>query len=194
MPAPYGNVDGTPVDSTESSEPSLASRNKQSSSRRYITICLLAGVAGIAAAILALELFVAHRLPDLTSERLAAAQSLWSSVGPDNYDLDLEILGERPGAVHVEVRGDVATNVSIDGREPSPWTRDTWTVRGQFETLERELVLAEDPAHQMEAKSGTSLRLRCEFDPKYGFPREYQRTVYGDGPDVYWRVTGLVVR
>jgi hypothetical protein len=46
----------------------------------------------------------------------------------------------------------------------------------------------------MQAKAGTQIRLRCEFDRQYGFPRQFQRTVYGGGPDVYWRVTNFTVR
>ncbi len=38
------------------------------------------------------------------------------------------------------------------------------------------------------------MQLRCEFDPQYGFPQRYQRTVFGGGPDVYWQVTEFAVR
>jgi hypothetical protein len=172
---------------------SVSAREPQRS-WRLIAMWLLAVAAGIAAIILALEMFVARRLPELTPERLEAARALWQSQGPAGYDLDLEKLGERPGPVHVEVRNSEVATVTIDGWEPSPWTKETWTVPGQFQMLEQELVLAEDPVHQMQAKAGTQIRLRCEFDRQYGFPRQFQRTVYGGGPDVYWRVTNFTVR
>jgi hypothetical protein len=162
--------------------------------RRLLLIWGLAMITGIAAVLLALELFVARRLPELTIEQLEVARAKWEQAGPRSYDLELEIFGERPGPVHVEVRGGEVTNVTINGRQPSPHTRNTWTVDGQFNTLEQELLLAEDPVHQMQSKAGVSLRLRCEFDPQYGYPREYQRTVSGGGPDVYWRVTSFVPR
>jgi hypothetical protein len=163
-------------------------------SRRLLIIWLLAIGMGLAAVILALEVFVARRIPELTLEQLESARALWDRHGPASYDLDLEKLGERPGPVHVEVRNGQVSIVTVDGREPPPWTRETWTVPGQFIMLEQELLLAEDPIHQMQAQAGTKLRLRCEFDAQYGFPREYQRTVYGGGPDVYWRVTSFAAR
>jgi hypothetical protein len=141
-----------------------------------------------------LEFFVAERVPELTLERLHAAEALWKRVGPASYDLDLLLGGLRPGPVHVEVRDGQVSIVTISGRAPSPWTWDTWTVPGQFETIERELVLAEDPAHQMVAEAGTTLRLRCEFDPEFGFPREYRRLVSGAAPPVSWSVTRFVAR
>jgi hypothetical protein len=162
--------------------------------RRTPYILALAFIAFVAAVALALELFVAERLPELNVERLEAARATWEQAGPRSYDLDLEIQGERPGPVHVEVRGGEVTEVTINGRAPSPHTRHTWTVEGQFHTLEQELLLAEDPVHQMQIKIGASLRLRCEFDAKYGFPRAYQRTVSGGGPDVFWRVTSFIPR
>jgi hypothetical protein len=164
------------------------------SHQRVLWIWIAASISLVAAVLLALELFVARRLPELTLARLEAARELWERSRPQGYDLDLEILGERPGPVHVEVRGGEVTEVTINGRAPSAHTRHTWTVDGQFNTLEQELLLAEDPVHQMQAKAGTSLRLRCDFDPQYGYPREYQRTVSGGGPDVYWRVTSFAPR
>jgi hypothetical protein len=58
-----------------------------------------------------------------------------------------------------------------------------------FETLERDLVLAEDPVHETGAAVGTQWQLRCEFDPQLGYPRRYHRFVSAGGPEVYWRVT-----
>jgi hypothetical protein len=161
---------------------------------RLLVMWLLAAGLCVVAAVLALELFVARRLPELTAQRLADAEVLWQHRGSASYDLDLEILGERPGPVHVEVRNGEVTNVSVHGQTPPVWTRDTWTVDGQFKTLKRELELAEDPVHQMGAKTETQLRLKCEFDAEYGFPREFHRIVYGGGPNVYWRVTRFVAR
>jgi Family of unknown function (DUF6174) len=159
---------------------------------------ILIGLAGIGltvvAAVVALELFVADRLPQLTKERLEAAIVLWKRAGPHSYDLDLKKGGVRPGPIHVEVRQGRVTKVTIDGREPSPWTWDTWTVAGQFETIERELELAEDPVHQMATEAGTTIRLRCEFDEDYGYPREYRRLVSGAAPAVSWSVTRFTVR
>jgi hypothetical protein len=78
-----------------------------------------------------------------------------------------------------------------DGRTPPERTWNVWSVPGLFDTLERELELAEDPVHEMNAAPGTQLRLHCDFDPEFGYPRQYQRFTSGGGPEVFWRVTSF---
>jgi hypothetical protein len=180
-------------DSGDDGLPSSA-RSGDRSGVRTLLIGLLSFAAILIVVFVALEVFVARRIPELTSERLEAAHALWQQEGPASYDLDIQLEGARPGPVHVEVRQGAVVAVKINGRPPSAWTWDTWTVAGQFETLERELLVAEDPVHQLNAELGTTWRLRCEFDSKYGFPRRFQRTVFGGQPDVYWHVTDFVVR
>ena len=141
-------------------------------------------------AALALEIFVVERLPVLTVEALDAAEKLWQEKGPPGYNLDLTIEGAQPGVVHVEVRGGIVTAMQRDGLAPSQRrTWDVWAVPGMFETIERELQLAADPEHEMNAAVGTRVELRAEFDPTYGYPARYHRITYGGGPEVYWRVT-----
>jgi hypothetical protein len=171
----------------------MAALNR-SASPRTLLVGALAVVVGVAAVVLAMEVFIAERIPELTAERLAAARELWQRKGPANYDLDLQILGERPGPVHVEVRDGEIVAMTRDGSSPAKRVWEYWAVPGQFETLERELVMAADPIHEAGAKAGAEWRLRCEFDAEYGYPRRFQRTVLGGGPDVYWRVTHFAVR
>jgi hypothetical protein len=154
----------------------------------------VAALLVLGAVVLALEVFVADRIPALTTDRLAEAHALWLRAGPASYDIDLEIRGERPGPVHVEVRNGEVTVMTRDGRSPDKRTWRYWAVPGQFDTLEQELVLAEDPQHEANMQAGARMRLRCDFDRRNGFPRRYQRTVFGGGPDVYWQVNRFVVR
>lgn len=186
------------ADSADDSSADGESPSPTASSRPYARRTVVVGVLGVvvcfAAVVLAIEVFVAERLPELTVERLAAAQELWQRKGLNSYDLDLQILGERPGPVHVVVRNDEVVALTRDGRSPDKRTWHYWTVPAQFETLEREIVMAKDPQHEVDAKAGAVWGLRCEFDPEYGFPRRYQRTVFGGGPDLYWRVTNFAVR
>jgi hypothetical protein len=148
-------------------------------------------VLGLACVLVALRVFVAQHIPDLTESRLGDAEELWERAGPASYDMDLEIRGARPGVVHIEVRNDEATTMTRDGRTPPERTWNVWTVPGLFETLERELELAEDPVHEMNATAGTRLQLRCDFDRTFGYPRQYHRSVSGGGPEVFWRVTSF---
>ena len=156
---------------------------------RPLLLGLLAIVPAIVTVALLLQVFVAQRIPDLTEPRLYAAQVLWEQLGPRSYDMDLEIRGAQPGSVHIEVRDDTVTAMTRDGRSPPQRTWDVWSVPGQFDTLERELVLAEDPQHEMDVAAGTRLQLRCEFDPQFGFPRRYHRYATGGAPEVFWRIT-----
>jgi len=143
---------------------------------------------------LAVELFVVERLPELTNEKLAAAEKLWDARGPKSYNLDLTIEGAQPGVVHVEVRDGVTTAMQRDGLAPQQrrvW--DVWAVPGMFETIEREIELAADPQHEMDAAANASVDLRAEFDPQFGYPARFHRIVFGGGPEVYWKVTSFTV-
>lgn len=155
-------------------------------------IPVLIVLGGLLVAALALQFFVARRIPELTESTLAAAVQTWAERGPASYDLDLVLGGARPGTVHVEVRDGKVTAMERDGVTPKQQrTWAVWSVPGQFETIERELELAADPQHEMQVDSGTQVRLRCEFDPEYGYPRVYHRMITGGGPEVYWRVTSF---
>ncbi len=158
-------------------------------SSRVVIGGLMAVVLTLAAIAILLQVFVAERIPELTEATLEAAEKLWKEKGPASYDMEIKIRGARPGQVHMEVRDNKVVATTRDGRVPPEHTWDVWSVPGQFETLERELVLGEDPEHEMGAAAGTQLRQRCEFDSRYGFPRVYHRQVSGGGPEVYWRVT-----
>jgi hypothetical protein len=141
------------------------------------------------AIVVLIQLFVAQRIPALTEATLNAAEQRWAQHGPADYVMDLELAGATPGSVHVEVRGGQAVAFTRDGHTPSQRrTWEVWTVPGQFDMIARELELAEDPVHEMQAQAGTRLDLHCEFDSQYGFPRVFHRITYGGGPEVYWRV------
>lgn len=163
--------------------------------RLALTAVLFLAVA--LAVVLGIEVFVAERLPELTPERLSAAEQLWAEKGPQSYDLDVLIEGAQPGVVHVEVRDGVTTDMQRDGRTPHQrrvW--DVWSVPGMFDTIERELDLAADPVHEMQANANpnTRLDLHAAFDQQFGYPARFHRIVFGGGPEVYWRVTSFEPR
>jgi hypothetical protein len=154
---------------------------------------LLVGGVGVALIILAvavvLQVFVADKTPVLTAQELDAARAAWDKTKPASYDMDVEIRGGQPGSAAVEVRDGNVTSAKVNGEVPDRRVWNVWTVPGMFDTLERELVLAEDPQHEMDAPPGTRLQLRAEFDPEFGFPRRYHRFAIGGAPEVDWRVT-----
>jgi hypothetical protein len=157
-----------------------------------LLVLLLSALACFVVAAAMLRIFATQRLPELTASELEKAEQLWEQAAPAGYEIDVEILRGRPGTVHVEVRNDEVTAMTRDGRSPAQRTWWYWSVPGMFETLERELEMAEDPVHEVGAASGTRWQLRCEFDPAYGYPRRFHRYVSGGGQEVYWRVTSFV--
>jgi hypothetical protein len=154
---------------------------------------LLIGGLGIASIILivavVLQVFVADKTPVLTEQELDAARATWEKARPASYDMNVEIRGGQPGSAAVEVRDGTVTSAKVNGEVPEQRVWNVWSVPGMFDTLERELVLAEDPQLEMGAPPGTRLQLRAEFDPEFGFPRRYHRFSTGGAPEVDWRVT-----
>ena len=153
-------------------------------------VCLGIARAGFDLPCVALEYFVAERLPELTEDKLRAAMTLWQKAGPASYDMDIELRGARPGQVHVEVRDKEVE--ARNSRWTHAWSLDVghvvraWAV----DTLSLDLDIAQDPERQIQANAGTTWHPRCEFDPKFGYPAVYHRLVSG-GPEVYWRVTAF---
>lgn len=137
------------------------------------------------------------RLPEVTEAALDDALVRWQENGPNSYRLEIEIEGQRPGIVTVEVEQDVVTKMTRDGQTPSQSrTWSAWAVPGMFDTIERELEMAADPVGEMgdeNASPGARLWLRGEFDPTYGYPAKFHRAVLGGGPEVYWQVTRFEV-
>ncbi len=77
-----------------------------------------------------------------------------------------------------------------DGVEPKQKrTWYYWSVPGQLDTIEQELEMAQDPANSYGTPSASGTVLWAEFDPKYGYPRKFDRIVLGADQEVHWRVT-----
>lgn len=133
------------------------------------------------------------RTPLLTEAALQAARQRWSRHGPDSYELDLEIHGRQPGRVHLEVANGRVIKMTRDGVTPRrKITWEAWTVPGQFDTIELELSKAADPARGFGAPAGSQLVQRAEFDPRWGYPRLYQRMIMGTALEIDWTVTRFV--
>jgi hypothetical protein len=141
-----------------------------------------------------LQLLVAENIPALTEVGLREAEDLWTAKGPTSYDMKIDIRGAQPGLVNIEVRDGIPTTMTRDDIAPPERTWDVWTVPGMFETLEREIVLAEDPQHEMDVAKGTRLQLRCEFNPTFGYPSHYHRYATEGAPEVFWRITEFHVK
>jgi hypothetical protein len=144
-------------------------------------------VVGVATVVL---LATRRSITRLTAEAYQQALDLWAKNGPQDYELDLELGGNRPGKIHVEVRGGEVVHMTRDGVEPSQKrTWDYWSVPGQLETIGQELEMARDPAGSFKVPGATQMVMWAEFDPQYGYPRQYDRVVLGADFEVHWKVT-----
>jgi hypothetical protein len=175
---------GTSDTPTAANDPAVREFKRSQAVKLFaIAAVCLAGVAALVA------YFISQRIPDLTEARFEAAQKLWELNGPASYDLDLIIRGAQPGSVHLEVRDGEPTAMTRDGVAPPERTWDTWTVPGQFETLEEEFAIAADPTHKGQGAPGAQVWLWADFDSQYGYPSVYHRVITFGGPEVFWRVT-----
>jgi hypothetical protein len=180
---------------TSGAVPSGSAPNKNV--RRVRTAPLVLGIAlGLAfvvVAVVAIAILTRDGVPRLTEAAYQAALTRWEAAGPADYDLDLEIVGNRPGKIHVEVRDRQAVHMTRDGVEPKQRrTWDYWTVPGQLDTIGEELEMARDPAASFNTPGATQMVMWAEFDPKYGYPRQYERVVLGANFETHWKVTRFV--
>jgi hypothetical protein len=153
---------------------------------------------GLVAALLvtAIVFFFAIRsnTPRLTRAEYDAAVERWEKNGPADYDLDLELTGNRPSTIHVEVRQGEVVHMLRDGVEPrQKRTWDYWSVAGQLETIGEELEMAKDPATSFNVPAGSQVVMWAQFDPQWGYPREFHRVVLGASFEVHWTITRFQV-
>jgi Family of unknown function (DUF6174) len=150
---------------------------------------------GLAAALVGLiAVSRATGLPRLTREAYEKADRLWDAGKVANYNLEVDVTGNRPSRIHVEVRDGQATHCFRDGVEPSQRrTWYYWTVPGMFDTIGLELEKVDDPATGFGAAAGSSVVLRAEFDEQLGYPRRYSRTVASQNLDMGWTITRFEV-
>jgi len=165
--------------------------------RRLSTWALVTGaLLGVAVTLTAMAIWFwpdRDPTPVLTPEALTAATRRWAANGVANYDLELELWGQREGTIRTKVRNGVIVEHTNSGRTPPQRSWHAWSVEGMLETIERELdILAEDAAASRSATSPSALR--AEFDPQYGYPRKFRRLALGaseraSNRDIGWQVT-----
>lgn len=155
---------------------------------------LIIGVAiGLAVTLLvvvALAILSRRHAPRLTEADYEAAVARWDARGPTDYNLDLELKGNRPGKIRVEVRDGQVVHMTRDGVEPKQQrTWYYWSVPGQFDTIGQELEMARNPAESFDSPQATQMVIWAEFDPQRGYPVKYDRVVLGTNFEIHWQVT-----
>lgn len=158
------------------------------SARVLVASMLLGGLAALLGVGVYLLADREPGMPRLERDTLEAAMARWRERGPASYDLDVVISGRQSGDFHVEVRAGRVTACSRNGIAPRPHTWETWTVEGQFDTLQRELDGAADP-ERIYGAPGAEARQLALFDGELGYPLRYERHVLGADLGIAWRVT-----
>jgi hypothetical protein len=129
-------------------------------------------------------------VPPLTAAEYQAAVERWQLKGPKNYNCDIEVYGNRPSTIHVEVRAGEVARMTRDGVEPRQRrTWDYWSVDGQLETIGEELEMAADPKHAFGGGGTAPPILNARFHPELGYPEVYRRIVPGAQQDMAWKTT-----
>ena len=151
---------------------------------------IAAGSAVVLLVILAAAILFRDSTPRLTEAIYEAAVARWDANGPDSYNLDLELTGNRPGEIHVEVRDGQVVHMTRDGVEPKQErTWYYWSVPGQLDTIGQELEMGRDPAESFNSPKATEMVMWAEFDAKFGYPLKYDRVVLGTNFEIHWKVT-----
>jgi hypothetical protein len=120
---------------------------------------------------------------ELTVQSLGKARRLWDQAQIRDYDLEWTSSGLNHGHYRVAVRkGKVRSIESIqpNGRSTTVATAEPryYGVEGLFTTLKDELAQLQTPEPFGQPK-GSKVVMRFTPDPKFGFPRRYQRDVLG---------------
>jgi hypothetical protein len=165
------------------------SRGRAEKLRALIVGAILGGFLTIGFLAVIGVLLFRQTVPPLTRAKLDAAMQQWETKGPRNYNAEIEIFGNRPGKVTIEVRSGVVTKMLRDGVAPSQRrTWDYWSINGQFETIERELELAEAPQRSFGSDAAVP-RVYALFHPELGYPQVYRRSVPGVDQEMAWKIT-----
>jgi hypothetical protein len=148
------------------------------------------GALAVVAGLLVNSYLSRSRTPLLTRAAYEAAAERWDERSPASYLLELELTGNRPGKIQVEVRDGQPVRMIRDGVEPKQQrTWYYWTVPGQMDMIAEELDMADDPAASFDSPQASQMIIRAEFDPEYGYPRQYDRVVLGTDFEIHWTVT-----
>lgn len=173
-------------------EPNMERQLERSRARRKLALlaaALLGAVVAVSAVVLFALISRVDSSPALTREALAAAVRQWQENGPSDYDVEVEVDGRAKDVYRVSVRGGVAVSLQHNGtpiNRPRVW--DTWSVPGMFDTIRRDLDSVEAVESGRATGQTPQLRLKCDFDPRYGYPQRYRRTEKSGGREVIWNV------
>lgn len=131
-------------------------------------------------------------LPEIKPTDLDAARERWAGAAVENYDIAITLAGRQSGEIKVQVRGGRPTAMTRNGVQPKQErTWEPWTVPGMFDTIDVDFDNRKD-AREKFGVEPESVKIRCEFDPEFGYPKRYLHQTFGRQQDLEWTVTEFV--
>lgn len=171
-----------------------AVRTKARRKLGLLAAALLGAVVSVTVVMVVFAIARRDPSPEVSRELLDKAISQWKQNGPLNYDVETVVDGPQQGVYRVSVREGEAISLLHNGTSitrPQGW--DTWSVPGMFDTIRRDIETAERVESGQADKYTPRLRLKADFDSKYGYPKRYRRTPKSGGGEIIWNVTKFEV-
>lgn len=158
--------------------------------RRVVLGAVIGTVVAAVCWLIAVVIIFRDPLPTLTQARLDEAVERWHDHGPASYRLELSLSGNQVAHIQLEVQDGDVTEITYNGRPPRQRrVGEYWTVPSQFDMIQRELSGADDPQRGFGAPPDSTVVIKAEFDPAYGYPKRYRRHVLGTATEIAWTVT-----
>jgi len=126
--------------------------------------------------------------PELTESGLDTARAAWSSKGPANYTIELQMGGMLTDRRRIEVRDGVVVDMTVNGRPASEDSWVYWSVEGMFDFLQTELRNKQDPPRALGVAGPDQIVLRARFHPELGYPTHFLRHLLGRQQGTEWEV------
>ena len=135
----------------------------------------------------------ANRWPVLKPSDFRAAQRLWQKRGLANYDVRVRVSGRQPAVYQLQVRNGNVISATRNGNPlKQRRTMGTWSVPGMFGTIAADVANVEKVQQGKADRNTPQIDLRGRFDPRHGFPLQYQRIEkrkFSSNYEVLWEVT-----
>jgi len=145
-------------------------------SRIYALLACGAFGVGVVGALLVLR----EPTERLTADALAQAEARWRSGQIQDYDLRYQMHGS---AYAVRVRGNIVTELEVNGQPARTGNAGDYSVTGLFKLLELELENLDDPRGPFAGRRDSVL-MRVRFHPTRGYVERYLRSSGGYGKNV----------
>lgn len=178
----------------QSSEDREAVRGRARRKLALLLAALLGAVTAVTGVLVALAIVNRDPSPEVTRELLDNAVQRWKENGPANYDVETVVEGRRKDVYRVSVRDGEPVSLVHNGTQidrPQGW--ETWSVPGMFDTIRRDVKTVERVQSGQADKYTPRLRLKADFDRKYGYPKRYRRTPKSGGGEIIWHVNKFEV-